>query len=72
MFETILIAIATEVVVFAVGAILTIPAIKKELQILNKNMEISNETLAALVETVIRDDEKLENHINNKHIHNMN
>ena len=66
-----LIPIAVELIVAAAAALAAIPMIKKELQTLNQNIAALNETQAALVETVIRDNERLENHINDKHIHNQ-
>lgn len=69
MIETVLISVAIEIIVMGVAAVATIPAIKKELKILNEQFKLFNETQSALVETVIRDNEKLENHINDKHIH---
>lgn len=66
-----LVPIAIELLVGAAAALAAIPMIKKELQTLNQNIAALNETQAALVETVIRDNERLENHINDKHIHNQ-
>lgn len=67
--EAILIPVGVEVVLMALAAIIAIPGIKKELQALNQTLQQLNETQAALVETVIRDNERLDNHINDKHIH---
>lgn len=69
MMEAILIPVAIEVVLFALAGAVAIPGIKKELARLNKTLEKINETQAALVETVIRDNERLDNHINDKHAH---
>ena len=67
--EAILIPVAIEVVLFALAGAVAIPGIKKELARLNNTLEKINETQAALVETVIRDNERLDNHINDKHAH---
>lgn len=67
--EAILIPVGVEVVLMALAAIVAIPGIKKELKALNQTLQQLNETQAALVETVIRDNERLDNHINDKHIH---
>lgn len=69
MMEAILIPVAIEVVLFALAGAVAIPGIKKELARLNNTLEKINETQAALVETVIRDNERLDNHINDKHAH---
>ena len=67
--EFIITSLIVEAIIFVLGLLLTIPQIKKELQILNKEFQKANETQAALVETVIRMEERLENHIHDTHIH---
>ena len=69
--EVILVPIAIEIILMVLAAAMAIPAIKKELKILNQQFAAFNETQKALVETVIRDNEKLENHINDKHMHHQ-
>lgn len=69
--EVIITSLIVEAIIFVLGLLLTIPQIKKELQILNKEFQKANETQSALVETVIRMEERLENHIHDTHIHNQ-
>ena len=69
MVETIIVAVVAEAIIVGVSLIATIPTIKKELKILNDNFIKANETQNALVETVIRMEERLENHIHDAHIH---
>lgn len=69
MIETIVIAVSAELIMTAIALIATIPQIKKELKTLNENFKAANETQSALVSTVIRMEERLENHIHDTHIH---
>lgn len=70
MVETIAIAIAVEIALTVITAAATIPGIKKELQLLNANFVAANKTQQELVKQVIRNEERLDNHIADTHIHN--
>ena len=69
MLETIIVACVVEAVTLAIGGLIAIPQIKRELKILNEQFAKANETQGALVQTVIRMEERLENHIHDTHIH---
>lgn len=68
--EAIVISVAVELLLFVLAGAAAIPSIKKELKRLNATLEKMNDTQAAIMATVIRDDERLTNHINNKSLHN--
>ena len=68
--EALIIPIAVELLLFILAGAAAIPSIKKELKRLNATLEKMNDTQAAIMATVIRDDERLTNHINNKSLHN--
>lgn len=68
--DTLIIAIAVELILFILAGVAAVPSIKKELNRINSTLEKINETQAAIMATVIRDDERLTNHINNKSLHN--
>lgn len=68
--EVIMIPVAIELLLFILAGAAAIPSIKKELKRLNATLEKMNDTQAAIMATVIRDDERLSNHINNKSLHN--
>lgn len=66
---TLIATLVIEAFIFFLSLLITIPQIKKELQILNEQFKVANETQSALVNTVIRMEERLENHIHDTHIH---
>lgn len=70
MIETILIAVAVELVLTGIALIATIPTLKKELKTLNRNFEKSTEVQTKILTQVVRLEERMDNHINDTHIHN--
>lgn len=68
--EALIIPISVELLLFILAGAAAIPSIKKELKHINETLEKMSNTQAAIMETVIRDDERLTNHINNKSLHN--
>lgn len=68
--EALIIPIAVELALFILAGAAAIPSIKKELKHINATLEKMNDTQATIMATVIRDDERLTNHINNKSLHN--
>lgn len=70
MIESIIIAVAVEMIITSITLVATIPSLKKELQRLNRNFETATEVQTEILTQVVRLEERLDNHINDTHIHN--
>ena len=70
MIESIIIAVIVEIVLFIVSLIIGIPLIRQELKQLNSTVAKATQVQEQLVKTVVRMEERLNNHINDTHIHN--
>lgn len=66
-----IIALGVETILFAGSLIITIPVIKSELKQLRRTITEYTQTQKELVEAVIRNEERLNNHIQDTHIHNI-
>ena len=71
MMETIIIAVAAEAIIGTITLIATIPTLRNELKRLNRNFEKANETQNKLLQQVVRIEERVDNHINDTHAHNI-
>lgn len=68
--ETLALGLTAELILFVIGGAIAIPGIKKELKRLNINIEKATAIQEELVKQVIRNEERLDNHIADTHIHN--
>lgn len=68
---TFFVALGVEAVLFVGSLIITIPVIKSELKQLRRTITEYTQTQKELVEAVIRNEERLNNHIQDTHIHNI-
>lgn len=70
MIETIAVAVAVEAIIGGITLIATIPSLKRELKTLNRNFEKATEIQNQLLQQVVRIEERVDNHINDTHLHN--
>lgn len=71
MMEAIIITVVAEAIIGTIALIATIPSLKAELKRLNRNFEKANETQYELLIEVVRIKERVDNHINDTHAHNI-
>ena len=70
MIETIIVGVVIEGIVASFALITAIPTLKKELKTLNRNFEKATEAQSKILNQVVRLEERIDNHINDTHIHN--
>lgn len=69
MLEAIIVAVVVEIILFIISLIIAIPLIKQELKTLNSTVAKSTKIQEELVKTVIRMEERLNNHIHDTNLH---